>query len=90
MNERKMEMDIIEVRKTLISIFEELGIIIEEEEDFDIQEYIVDSLVYMSFIVNMEQRFGIEIPDDFLLISKMNSFNAYCEILLTLINEDKG
>ncbi len=89
MNERKMEMDIFEVRKTLISIFEELGIIIEEEEDFDIQEYIVDSLVYMSLIVNMEQRFGIEIPDDFLLISKMNSFNAYCESLLALINEDK-
>ena len=89
MNERKMEMDIIEVRNTLLSIFEELGVIIEEEEDFDIQEYIVDSLVYMSFIVNMEQRFGIDIPDEFLLLSKMNSFNAYCESLLALINEDK-
>lgn len=82
-------MDIIEVRNTLLSIFEELGVIIEEEEDFDIQEYIVDSLVYMSFIVNMEQRFGIDIPDEFLLLSKMNSFNAYCESLLALINEDK-
>lgn len=89
MNEGKMGMDIVEVRNTLLSIFEELGIIIEEEEDFDIQEYIVDSLVYMSLIVNMEQKFGIDIPDEFLLLSKMNSFNAYCESLLALINEDK-
>lgn len=82
-------MDISEMRKTLLSIFEELGIIIEDEEDFDIQDYIIDSLVYMSLIVNMEQRLGFEIPDEFLLLSKMNSFNAYCDSLLALINEDK-
>lgn len=82
-------MGIGEVRQTLLSILEELGIIIEEEEDFDIQEYIIDSLVYMSLIVSMEQRFGIEMPDDFLLLSRMNSFNAYCDSLYVLINEEK-
>lgn len=85
-----MKMEIGEVRKTLLSIFEELGIIIEEEEDFDIQDYIIDSLVYMSLIVSIEQRFAIEIPDEFLLLSRMNSFNAYCDSLYVLINEENS
>lgn len=67
-----------------------MGIIIEEEEDFDIQDYIIDSLVYMSLIVSIEQRFAIEIPDEFLLLSKMNSFNAYCDSLYVLINEENS
>jgi len=82
-------MNINELRETLISIFEEMGIIVDAEEDFDIQEYIIDSVVYMSFIVSMEQKLGCEIPDEFLVVSKMGSFYAYCDSLLELIGERK-
>ncbi|MBO4292458.1 MAG: hypothetical protein J5898_11180 [Lachnospiraceae bacterium] len=78
-----------ELRKTLLDIFEEMGIILDEEGDFDIQDYISDSSIYMSFIVSMEQRLGIEIPDEFLMLSKMGSFYEYCDSLLLLMNEEK-
>ena len=78
-------MSVEDVKKELLTIFEDIGVIVDQENDFDIQDYIMDSLVYMSFIISVEQKLVIEIPDEFLLISHMMSFNAYCESLLMLL-----
>lgn len=76
-----------DVREKMLMALDEVGIIIDStQEDFDLQEYIIDSLSFIAFIVSLEQRFGIEIPDEMLLITKMHSFAAYCEAMLDVVN----
>ena len=68
-----------DVKEKMLMALDEIGIIVDStQEDFDLQEYIIDSLSFISFIVNLEQQLDIEIPDDMLLITKMHSFAAYC------------
>ncbi len=76
-----------DVKEKMLMALDEIGIIVDStQEDFDLQEYIIDSLSFISFIVNLEQQLDIEIPDDMLLITKMHSFAAYCEVMLNVVN----
>jgi len=51
----------------MIECFNNLGIIIDESIDnFEIGEFISDSLAYVSFIIELENLFSIEIPDEYL------------------------
>ena len=80
-------MNIQEVREKMFIALDEIGIIIDnKQEDFDLQEYITDSVTFITFIVNIEKQLEIEIPDDLLLITKMRSFTAYCETMLSVVN----
>lgn len=75
--ERKLAM-----REKIFSILEELGILIEEEEkgsDFDLMEYFLDSIQFISFIVEVEKCLGRELPDEYLLPERYGSFNALCD-----------
>lgn len=80
-------MSLNDIREKLLAVLDELGIIIDNTlEEFDLQEYITDSITFITFIVNIEKQLGVEIPDDMLLITKMHSFVAYCEAMLNVVN----
>jgi acyl carrier protein len=57
------------------------GIVINDDGTFDE----LDSIKFISSIVNIEQEFDIEIPDEYLLIETMSSFEniktIICEVL---------
>ena len=79
-------MDINIIRVKLFDSLDELGVIVDNTiNDFDLQEYITDSIMFITFIINIERQLSIEIPDELLLISKMNSFAAYCETMLSVV-----
>jgi len=79
-------MDYGAVRKTLLNIIDEMGIVVDDDNnDFILNEYITDSLSFISFIIEIENQFNIEVPVELLLISKMNSFNAYCDTILSVV-----
>lgn len=50
-------------------------------EDIDLQSYIVDSVMFISFIVELEEQLGFQIPDDFLVMESLTSLESYSEIL---------
>ncbi len=80
-----------DVREKLLAALDEIGIIIDStQEEFDLQEYITDSITFITFIVNIEKQLDIEVPDDMLLITKMHSFVAYCETMLSVVNGTYG
>ena len=55
------------IRLQVAKCFNNLGIILDEtEKNFDISDFITDSLTYVSFIVELENLFSIEIPDEYL------------------------
>jgi acyl carrier protein len=59
-------MEINDINEKVKQCFENIGILIESGDNFALEEYIVDSITYMSFLVELEQMFSITIPDEYL------------------------
>lgn len=58
----------------ICSVLDEMGfVVLETEGDFDIGDYIVDSIQFISFIVKIEGRMGVSLPDDFLSLEILKS-----------------
>lgn len=64
----------------------QIGVIIDTNRNFDLIEVIEDSLMFVSLIVELESAFDIEIPDEFLLPERLNTFDD----LKTMITELQG
>lgn len=71
-----------EIKNVIIEEFENLGIIIDEkEDDVDLGSLEIDSITFISFIVAIEDRFDIQLPDDFLTMEIMNSLNGFVNLI---------
>ena len=58
----------------ICSILDEMGFVVfETGEDFAISDYIVDSIQFISFIVNIEEKLNVSLPDDFLSLDILQS-----------------
>jgi acyl carrier protein len=69
------------IKQKLVFSLENIGIYISEEEkesDFNLSDYILDSLLFVTFFVELEKNLGIEIPDIYLSIEKFVSVDAFC------------
>ena len=74
-----------DIKKCIFDILDENGIYIdsgEMEEDLDLREYILDSLQYVYIIVELEDRLGMELPDDVLLYDNLASINGFANMIL--------
>lgn len=61
----------------ILSVLYDEGIQVEYEgNDLDLREYIVESIQFISFIVDLENRFSIEIPDEVLRYELISSLHA--------------
>lgn len=79
------------VKNELFQCLNNIGIVMEKtDEDFDLNEYGLDSLQFISFIVEMENCFDIEFPDELLVMDTMTSFNAFTNIIEGLINDKES
>lgn len=68
----------------IINILSNIGIIIEnidKDSSIFLNEYIEDSIAFISFVVEIENVFGIEIPDEYLLFSEMETLSDVCNII---------
>jgi acyl carrier protein len=71
------------MKSKLINCFENLGLFVEIDKNFLLEDYINDSLTFISLIVEIESEFNVEIEDKYLDFSRLNNF----EDLLLLINK---
>ncbi len=82
-----MEFD--KVKTTIIKLLENNGIIIESgEEDLDLRNYSIDSILFISFIVDVENEFAIAIPDEYLTIELLQSIDGLTNLIIELTNFD--
>ena len=61
-----------------------MGLVIdfcEDKMDFDLREYIVDSLEFVSFIMEIEQHFEIEIPSELLIYDNIKSTVGFANMI---------
>ncbi|SFR68157.1 phosphopantetheine-binding protein [Anaeromicropila populeti] len=78
--------------KLVKEALDEVGIIIPSElfegsDDFDLKDYIQDSLEFISVILKIEEKLGIEIPEEILSFDEITSFHGFCEALSAIENE---
>jgi len=67
----------------------DMGILVpDDNNDIDLSEYIIDSLQFISFIVEIENKFGIEIPDELLNIENLKSLNGFSQLIENILGEN--
>lgn len=80
-------MDKNQIHEKVILELQKLGIILDSMEDVNLNDYIDDSLQFISFIVQVEQAFDIVFPDEELLLNSLYSLNGFCELIKEIIEK---
>ena len=76
-------------KKTIIKLLENNGVVIESDDgDLDLRNYSIDSVVFISFIVDLEHEFSIAIPDEYLTIELLQSINGLTNLVIEQMNLD--
>ena len=80
---RRYEMSREEILRMMPQILENVGVYGGEEmsEETDLNEWIVDSLMFISFIVELENAFQIQIPDEYLQHETIASIRGLVDII---------
>ena len=82
-----------EIREEILRSLETIGVHIapdeiEDNDDINLQDYFIDSLMFVSAIVQLEQDFSIEFDEEYLNWEIMSSFNSLVDYLYYKKNED--
>lgn len=76
----------------IVSILEDMGfVLLDDDMDFDIRDYISDSIQFVEFIVNIEEALQIELDDEFLdyeLLASLKAFTNKIQSFIDLRNEN--
>lgn len=79
------------VRESILKFFEENGVCIDTESetgDVDLREYLMDSMQYIYFLVELERILNIELPDEVLLYENLSSLNGFANCISAIIDAD--
>ena len=83
-------MELAQVKIKVLSVLEQVGLAldfpIEIEDDFNLKEFITDSYLFISFIVEVEEAFEISLPDDVLVSTEYFSLISLCNLIIEIKN----
>lgn len=70
-------------KQIILNVLNEMGFVVleNEEDDFNLQDYIVDSLQFVEFIVGIEETIGFTLTENFLDYNLLLSFRGFSEKL---------
>jgi len=83
-------------KKILKAVIDIINILVDDSHitidqiDEDLTKFGVDSLVFIRMILILEEEFKVEIPDEFLLITKMNTIRKIVDLIYSLSISVKG
>lgn len=79
-------------QEKIIKILEDMGILVikNQEEDINLQDYITDSLQFITFIIELEKAFDIEMPDELLLYENIRSLDGLTSLIEEILNNAKS
>ena len=77
-----------DITERILNCLLELGIVFEQgENNFELTDYIEDSLTFISFVSELENEFDIEIPDEYLLQGVLGTLNDLKNIITLLVGK---
>lgn len=81
------------VRESILKFFEENGVCIDINSstgDVDLREYLIDSMQYIYFLVELERILNTELPDEVLLYENLSSLNGFANRIAAIIDTDEN
>lgn len=81
----EMQKKILEIVNTNI----EDVVIKPEQSDEELSQLGIDSIAFIRIVVALEEVFGIEIPDEKLLVMEMGTINKMVNVVLMTLNNSK-
>ena len=86
-----VELSLDTVRKKVLCIMENNGVLFDLENENDLIDVsTIDSITFISFIVDVENEFEIVFPEELLSFDTLRSINGFTRIVFELLNEEKG
>ena len=77
-------------KQKLLECLLNIGVIIDEtDKDVDLREYIIDSIQFITAIVEIEQCFSIHFPDELLLYNTFESLNGLVYIIDSMLSNNR-
>ena len=82
-------MENVNIRNNIIKALGEVFIYLEEDEtdNVDLELFIESSIQFISFLIALENMFGIEIPSELLLFDNFKYLDNICIIIEELLSE---
>ena len=78
------------VDRKIIQCMNDVGIIIDEAElinsDVNLTDYNIDSILFISLLVNIEELFCIIIPDEYMTYEILQSYRGFSTIIKGLVS----
>ena len=80
-------MDRKEIRNNIVEALEKIFVFIDstEEGDVSLEPYIEDSIQFMSFVVELEQTFNVEFPQELLAFDSFKTLDNISLIIEELL-----
>lgn len=77
------------IYQTIVDCFEKNGIIVSasEKEDVDLTDYEIDSVSFISFVVDLEETLKIKLPDEILNYNILKSLNGLVNMITQFVND---
>lgn len=77
------------IKEDVVKMLENNGVVVNMEEDGDaiLDIAAIDSITFISFIVDIENTFGVTIPDEMLSLTIIQSLNGFVSVLSELLME---
>jgi|GEM_PF-900787 len=74
------------IEKGLYEIFNEVNIVVAGEDDYPVLNKEIDSIQLISIIVEIEEKFNIEIPDEYLVADFLYDFKHVADVVEDILN----
>lgn len=79
-----------QMKNLIIEVLEEVGVFVENDNsDFSLEEYIENSVQFISFLATLEERLGIIFPIERINLDNLKSVNAFSLIVEELKEKRK-
>lgn len=73
------------VIESLRNIGVDVSLETNEFDDINLNNYIMDSIQFASFIIELEDKLNIELPYESLSSESLNSLHGFCELIHNLL-----
>lgn len=76
----------------ILNVLNDMGILVvkDQEEDINLQDYITDSLQFITFIIELEKALEIEFPDELLLYENIRSLDGLASLIEEILKNAKN
>ena len=80
-----------EIMNELIDVMKSTGMYIDlkieldaKDTDIDMREYIKDSFQYISFVVEVEEKFEVSLPEQLVVFENLSSLRSFANVIKEL------